>query len=152
MKNAKIIFSVLLAMYMLLAMGGLSLYNHICNCKGELITSILIDISCCQDEHESNACHSDHNHNSCESDECNSCNCETQVEVLKVDNSILADYTVNFVKTFQLIDHKYIFDSITISIFQDIKTLVTDEGKSPPQTGKHIVILHQSLKIPPHIS
>ncbi len=139
-------------MYMLLAMGGLSLYNHLCSCKGKLITSVLIDKSCCQDLPEHNACHSDSHHKSCEDNTCDNCDCKTQIEILKVDNSIPTEQTANFIKVFQQILFNNIFTNVHFEFSQDIKPFFISERKPPPLTGKIIVILHQSLKIPPHIS
>jgi hypothetical protein len=152
MKKAKIILSVILAIYMLMAMGGLSLYNHMCSCKGKQITSVLIDKSCCQDTAEHDACHSDSHHNSCEDNTCGTCNCETQIEILKVENSIPTEQTISFIKVYQQIFLKALFTDNFFEFAQDIKPFFSNEGKPPPLTGKFIVILYQNLKIPLLIS
>lgn len=164
MKKAKKIASILFSLYIMLAMGGFSLFHHYCGCNTEPIevTSVLVEKSCCSSTPSDDfgienhmVCHSDSGSEkmTCGDDGCNDCNCNTQVEVLKLDYTILSkqsafDYSILyqiFNSELKVVDHSV--ESQT----EGLKKIINLD-KSPPKAGKYLVILHHNLKIPFSIS
>ncbi|NHB69783.1 hypothetical protein [Perlabentimonas gracilis] len=148
MKTAKNILTLLLSAYLLLAMGGFSVFHHLCNCSSEARsnTSILVEQSCCSsDAVNSTSCHSESN--TCGEGGCEDCSCETEVEVLAITESLIVEnirltspsiFLINIFDTVQDVDNSEI-DSKPLTSFKDL---------SPPRPGKSIVISNQCLKIP----
>jgi hypothetical protein len=154
MKIIKHISTILLSFYLILAMGGLSIFHHMCSCNSNVTTSIIVENSCCSGNTvEPVSCHADSEHNTCSDSSCDDCNCETEVEFLSINETITVDQ--------YRITESSISYSSAIKSFVSFNALNTDKRKdpqgfiedtSPPLTGKFIVILFQSLKIPSHIS
>lgn len=150
MIRAKSILTILLSGYLILAMGGLSVFHHLCNCSLEEKnnTSIFLEQSCCSsDISEPIVCHSNNNQNTCGDKDCDNTNCETEVELLTVNESITVEtnrlttpsiYLINTFSADQDIDYSEI----------DSKSLISFKDLSPPRPGKSIVIFNQCLKIP----
>ncbi len=150
MIRTKSILTILLSGYLILAMGGLSVFHHLCGCSIEEknSTSIFLEQSCCSsDISEPIVCHSNTDQNTCGDDDCESCNCETEVEVLTVNESLTVEtnrlttpsiYIINIFSAVQDIDYSEI----------DSKSLISFKDLSPPRPGKSIVIFNQCLKIP----
>jgi hypothetical protein len=154
MKFAKHISTILLSFYLILAMGGLSIFHHMCSCSSSITSSILVENSCCSSKIvEPLSCHADAEHNSCSDGSCDDCNCETEIEILSLNETITVDQ--------YRITESSISYSSAIKSFVSFNALNTDKEESPrgylfdtspPLTGQFIVILFQSLKIPSHIS
>jgi hypothetical protein len=150
MKRTKDLLTIILSGYMLLAMGGFSVFHHLCNCTAEskLSTSLLVEQSCCAaNSAEPINCHSNSDTSSCGASECDDCSCETEVEVLTVNESLTVEnirlttpsiYLINIFSIAQEIDNSEI-NSTPLTSFKDL---------SPPRPGKSIVISNQCLKIP----
>jgi len=152
MNRLKSIFTILLSFHLVLAMGGLSLYHHICSCSPEpkSSTSIIIEKNCCSSiNDDSEICHASKD---CNGSECNQCSCETEVKTLTVDKTILVDNIKIEINRNELLLNP-VADFLQLTENDNSKILFsTENDESPPKQGKQIVILHQSLKIPPHTS
>jgi hypothetical protein len=133
-------------------MGGLSLYHHICSCSPEpkSSTSIIIEKNCCSSINDDfGNCHASKD---CNGSECNQCSCETEVKTLTVDKTILVDNIKIEINRNELLLNP-VADFLQLTENDNSKILFsTENDESPPKQGKQIVILHQSLKIPPHTS
>ncbi len=152
MNRLKSIFTILLSFHLVLAMGGLSLYHHICSCSPEpkSSTSIIIEKNCCSSINDDfGICHASKD---CNGSECNQCSCETEVKTLTVDKTILVDNIKIEINRNELLLNP-VADFLQLTENDNSKILFsTENDESPPKQGKQIVILHQSLKIPPHTS
>ncbi|HOP04828.1 MAG TPA: hypothetical protein PL017_09765 [Tenuifilaceae bacterium] len=151
MKTLKTIFSVSLAAYMLLAMGGFSVFHHYCGCKKQIYTSVIIDDECCDHSSEHHSCCGDSDAGVCHSDSENDCDCETQVQVLKVDEFASNGNNVE-------VKNPVLFLFLT-SFFQEIYSISTPSTgfsipscDAPPIWGRMLVISFHSIKIPEAIS
>lgn len=156
MKKTRAILAILLSGYLVLAMGGLNIFHHICNCNTALDTkiSILADQSCCTANSYNNLpSHAGSEHRDCSQGNCSDCNCETQATLLAVDyTTINSEISTELSKLFQFatssINPVEILTESEIAVpVHNIKVV-----KSPPKAGKHLVILNQSLKIPLSVS
>jgi hypothetical protein len=156
MIRAKSILTILLSGYLILAMGGLSIFHHLCNCSKEESNniSIFIENSCCPSSGEDSMISlSDSEDKSCGEEGCNECSCETQVEVLSLDYTIVSEqFSFDFSKFHELTKANYSIQEIILnSQIEDI-TAFSPDDKSPPKAGKYLVILHQNIKIPFSVS
>jgi len=154
MKLLKHISTIVLSFYLILTMGGLSIFHHMCSCNSSVTTSVLVESSCCSNNnHESLACHSESEHNSCSDSSCNDCNCETEVEYLSISETLTVDHYRITPSSFTFLSALKSFLAINSTETTDrVNNPVFFEDTSPPLSGKYIVILHQSLKIPSLIS
>jgi hypothetical protein len=150
MKTIKSILTILLSGYLILSMGGFSVFHHLCNCSIEENnnTSIFFEQSCCSsDVSEPIGCHFNTDQNTCGDVDCDSCNCETEVEVLTVNESLTVENN-------RLSNPIVILSTLLGLAYEDESTDLTadltntDNALLPPKPGKSIIILHQSLKIP----
>jgi len=152
MKNIKIILSVALSAYMLLAIGGFALYRHLCGCQGKEYTTVLPDKSCCSHATETNSCHSHEHHQSKDGENGEPCHCKTQVEFFKVDNTEVSQQVATSFNRFQQILLKSLIVNFDFDFLSDIKLIFNNKEYPPPLSGKLILILHQRLKIPTLLS
>jgi hypothetical protein len=156
MIKTKSILTILLSGYLILAMGGLSVFHHLCGCNSEIKenSSVFIEHSCCSSSNEdSMTCHSDSDNKSCGEDGCNDCNCETQVEVFALDYTIVSEQSsLVFSKLYQFAKAKNVVQEIILDSQIEELTPFSQEDKSPPKAGKYLVILHQNIKIPFSVS
>ena len=153
MKNAKNILTLIIGGYFLLAAGGLSLFHHLCSCNSEVITSVIVEQSCCSVSHDATtSCHADRESNSCGEDGCENCNCETQIEVLAIDETINVENTRISIPSITLFASLWNAYNVDFETEVESKQLCDIDYSLPPITGKHIIILHQSIKIPGSIS
>lgn len=161
MKNAKKISTILFSGYLILAMGGFGIFHHYCGCSSEQFenTSILVEQSCCSPSMDDfgfenqMVCHSDSENMSCGDDGCNDCNCNTQVEVLKLDYTIQSNHSVfDYSKLYELHNSQFVLVDNVIESKENDSEKIFNIDKSPPKAGKFLVILHQSIKIPFSIS
>lgn len=148
MKNIRIILSVALSAYILLAMGGFALYKHLCGCQGKEYTTVLPDKGCCSHTTETHSCHSHEHHQSNAEENDEPCHCETQVEFFKVDNTEVSQQVATSFNHFQQILLKSLIINFDFDFPFDTKLIFNNKEDPPPLSGKLILILHQRLKIP----
>lgn len=156
MKYVKHIATVVLSMYLILAMGGLGIFHHLCKCSPESKskTSLIVEQSCCsQANSSSESCHSSAETITCSDDECNNCKCETEIEVLTIDETLIAE-SIRINPSFS--NHVMVVLFALHSQLETTEKLVsscyTIDDPAPPKSGKEIHIFSQSLKIPQQIS
>lgn len=160
----KQILLIISAIMLVIASGGISLYQHYCSCEGELNNSIIVEmanchessevqscctipaeevVSCCQSEANQNT-----NHSHCGDNE-NCCNSE--VSFLKTDEF---NYSFENKKSFQFI---VAFVNIIDPVYlQNVKDFTKETNffsdLPPPNFGKYFLIQHHQLKIAPPIA
>jgi hypothetical protein len=147
-----------MALLLVIAVGGFSLIQHYCNCAEEMKTSIIFESndchadvtpeSCCKEEIiEIESCcsvvESDHS----EKHTCNSNNCCTEdFTFLKTD---VFDYSVDHKKSFRfIVAYEVIIESEyseSHQIFHNSTTFFTD--LPPPDFGKDLLISLHQIKI-----
>ncbi|MDD2277934.1 MAG: hypothetical protein PHI03_01065 [Bacteroidales bacterium] len=150
MKTAKPILTIILSGYLIFAMGGLSIFHHLCNCSTEENnnTSFFLEQSCCSSNiPEPIVYHNDTNQNICGVDDCESCNCTTLFELLALNDTVKVDSSrlstpVQFLFTTYDVDQEINYSSITS------KSIIYNKHLPIPRSGRAIVILYQRLKIP----
>ena len=154
MKIVKNILIILISAYFVLAIGGLSIFHHLCSCNSQVITSVLVEQSCCSNTHaEPSSCHPSNEDGSCGEDGCENCSCETQVEVLAIEESITIENNRISIPSITLFTLLWNANNIDLQETEvESKSLATIDNSLPPKTGKHIVILHHNIKIPFSIS
>ncbi|MFO8022238.1 MAG: hypothetical protein R6U65_07215 [Perlabentimonas sp.] len=146
MKRVKHILNILLSGYLLVVMGGLTVFTHTCSCNNKTSTSLYVENSCCSGEHETSTCEAPGG--TCEANSCNKCTCKTKVEVYTTDHTITSEIKTNILarQTLRTIINSTIkFElpkNIVTSSFQEFKE------KVPPKAGRYLHILFQNLKIP----
>ena len=153
MIKVKQILTLFLGLYLLIAMGGFSLYHHICSCNNSVSTSIIAEASCCETTSDGEQSCSSHSQASCHENGCGDCSCETIVEVLVTDYTITSEAKSTSIS--KLIQYATAKSTVLVAKMPaqlKLQTLDEFEDKSPPKAGKALVILHQSLKIPHTIS
>ena len=151
MKTLKHIFAIILAGYMLLAMSGLSVFYHYCECENRNYTSVLIEEKCCDHSSTEHNCCGESETGSCQSDSEHDCDCETEIQVFKV-NEVISTNTYAFVSnTFlQLLFITFFND---FSLQTDLQsTVIPSTSDAPPIAGKKLVISFHSIKIPDAVS
>ncbi len=156
MKYVKHIATIVLSLYLILAMSGLGIFHHLCSCSldSKSKTSLIVEQNCCSQTNSLNEiCHSAAEANTCGADECNDCNCETEVEVLTIDETLIAEsIRINP----DLSNHVMVVLFAIHSQLEITEKLASSgnpiDTKAPPKSGKEINIFFQSLKIPHHIS
>ncbi|MDD3567971.1 MAG: hypothetical protein PHT92_06180 [Bacteroidales bacterium] len=154
MKKTKDILTIILSGYLLLAMGGFSIFHHLCNCTAESksSTSLLVEQSCCTaNSAEPIACHSETNTSSCGASECDDCSCETEVEVLETDETTAIE-SKRITSTRSTLLIAILFEDFLATNESNPKVPVAAKDISPPQSGKSIVISNHSLKIAHFVS
>jgi hypothetical protein len=147
-KKVKQILTLFLGLYLLMAMGGFSLYHHICSCNNSVSSSIFAEASCCETTSNGEMSCSTHSQTSCDENGCGDCSCETIVEVLATDYTITSEAKSGSVS--KLIQYSAAKSTVLVAnqpAQLKLQTLDEFEDKSPPKAGKELVILHQSLKI-----
>lgn len=152
MKTAKNILTLLLSAYLLLAMGGFSVFHHLCNCSSEARsnTSILVEQSCCSsDAVNSTSCHSESN--TCGEGGCEDCSCETEVEVLETDETLTVEPKRLLSVQTALLAAILFSDDFATNV-NNTDYPVAEKYIPPPKSGKSIVISNHSLKIAHNIS
>ncbi|MDD2197698.1 MAG: hypothetical protein PHW91_10985 [Bacteroidales bacterium] len=150
MKTAKSILTILLSGYLILAMGGLSVFYHLCNCSIEEKnhTLVFLEQSCCSsDVPEPNVCHNDTNQTTYTDEDCENCNCTTEFELLSLNETLTVESNrlsapIQFL--FTIYD---IAQEINYSKAKS-KSIVYNKDLPPPRSGRSIAILYQCLKIP----
>lgn len=150
MKIAKSILTILLSGYLIFAMGGLSVFHHLCSCSIEEKnnTSVFSEQSCCTSSiPEPAVCHSDTHQNSCADSDCESGNCTTEVELLTLNETLTVESNrlsapIQFLLTIYDIAQKINYSQTTS------KSIIYNKDLPPPRSGRAIVILYQRLKIP----
>jgi len=156
MKYVKNIATAALSTYLILAMGGLGIFHHLCKCSPESKskTSIIVEQSCCsQTNSSSESCHSTAEANTCGDDECNKCNCETEVEVLTIDETVIAEsIRINPSLSNQVLVVLFAIHTQLEITEKLVSSANNIDDQAPPKSGKEINIFFQSLKIPHHIS
>ncbi|HCX99793.1 MAG TPA: hypothetical protein DG754_06595 [Bacteroidales bacterium] len=151
MKTAKSILTILLSGYLILAMGGLSIFYHLCNCSIEEEknnTLVFLEQSCCSSSiPEPAVCRSDTHQNSCADSDCESGNCTTEVELLTLNETLTVESNRLSAPIQSLFTIYDIAQEINYSKAIS-KSIVYNKNLPPPRFGRSIVILHQCLKIP----
>lgn len=150
MKTAKSILTILLSGYLIFAMGGLSIFHHLCNCSIEEKnnTSFFLEQSCCSSNiPEPIVCHNDTNQHTYPDEDCDSCNCPTEVELLALNETLTVESSrlsapIQFLFTIYDVDKEINYSNITS------KSIIYNKDLPPPRSGRSIVILYQCLKIP----
>lgn len=150
MQRAKSILTILLSGYLIFAMGGLSIFHHLCSCsmEEESSTLVFLEHSCYSTNiSEPIVCHNDTNQNTYGVDDCESCHCTTEVELLTLNETLTVESNrlsapIQFLITINDIAQE-IDDSNFIS-----KSIIYNKDLPPPRSGRAIVILYQRLKIP----
>ncbi len=148
MKRTKSILPILFGVYLIFAMGGLSIFHHLCNCSiEEETTSVFSNQSCCSSSMpEPATCHNDTQQNAYD-DDCESGNCTTEFELLSLNETLTVESNrlsapIQFL--FTIYD---IAQEINYSKAKS-KSIVYNKDLPPLRSGRSIVILHQCLKIP----
>lgn len=151
MNRVNRILSLLFAAYMLVAMGGLSVFYHFCSCTNTLSSSVLIDESCCDNHIPDNSCCETTSAESCHSESENDCDCHTDIVVYKVEEATTALSLPIQVKDITLFVSADILFSFELLIHE---TPVSEFNSysAPPLAGRDMVIAYQCIKIPPVIS
>lgn len=154
MRKSFQIFSFLLSGYMVLAMGGLSIFHHFCNCKSEVSTSVIIEQSCCSPSPvEPKGCLSNSERSTCGENGCDDCNCETQVEILTIDFTIAPNQASSTIlRIFQFTTQNIELEEKIADNHSNITIQTVSEDKSPPKAGRFLLILYQNIKIPFSVS
>jgi hypothetical protein len=154
MKLLKHISTIVLSFYLILTMGGLSIFHHMCSCSSSVTTSVLVESSCCSSNTvEPISCHADSENSSCSDSSCDDCNCETEVEFLSISETLTVDHyriTASSISYLSAIKSFLVINALSTDKEETPRGYLFDT--SPTLTGQFIVILHQSLKIPSHIS
>jgi hypothetical protein len=153
MKSTKQIFALIIAGYLFLVLGGLSVFHHTCSCNNKISTSIIVENSCCDSHQKHNSCSSNSSNNSCSDSACKECGCKTEVETYAVDETIIVNNSKQVPVRFEYLTLIHTDRNFPEAELAADNTLRLDKfDKSPPDSGKNIVILHQSIKIPFPIS
>jgi hypothetical protein len=152
MKEAKSILILLLSGYLIFAMGGLSVFHHICNCNSSDNTtiSIVANESCCApNTNNSLQCDANSEDNSCSGLDCSDCGCKVQVAVLEIDYTTTnSDIAPNLLRLFQFAISSANIEEILTKSESTVPLPFISTNKFPPKAGKYLLILNQSLKIP----
>ena len=153
MKIAKTILTLLLSGYIIIAMGGFSIFHHLCTCSAQplLTSSIFVEESCCSSSASNQtSCHAGSKTSCCDNTETEQCSCETEVDVLSTDETPIAKH-IKLSTTHTILLATLLFNNLTQTEDGQEQKLFT-ENFSPPTSGKYIVILNHSLKIAHQIS
>jgi len=152
MKTVKRIATIILAGYMLLAMGGLSVFYHYCTCTNTVIASLMVEDSCCDSTPSEPGCCGATDTNSCHTQSENDCDCDTDVKVFRVDDATTTINNSVIVQDINLLGAvEYLFSRMILASEQKI-TVVLPTYIPPPIAGKELVIAIHSFKIPEIVS
>lgn len=123
------------------------MFNHICSCNNETSVSLFVEGSCCNNESAPTSCNAQAG--ACDTEECA---CETEVEILATDKAIASEIKTNAIA--RIILHAIINSTIYFELPNKFETYPSQcfNKKDPPNAGKFLHILYQSLKIPFPIS
>ncbi|MFA5648106.1 MAG: hypothetical protein WC951_07325 [Bacteroidales bacterium] len=148
MKRTKSILPILFGVYLIFAMGGLSIFHHLCNCSiEEETTSVFSNQSCCSSSMpEPATCHNDTQQNAYD-DDCESGNCTTEIELLTLNETLTVESNTLSSPNQPLIAIPSITQAVNYSSLNS-KSTIYNKDLPPPKTGRSIVILHQCLKVP----
>jgi hypothetical protein len=151
MKTFKHILAIILAGYMLLAMSGLSVFYHYCGCENRIYTSVIVNEQCCDHSSSEHNCCGESETASCQSDSEHDCDCETEIQVFKVNEVISTNASAFVSNTFlQLLFITFFSDC---SLQTDLQsTLIPSTSNAPPIAGRKMVLLFHNIKIPEAVS
>ncbi|WP_448519492.1 HYC_CC_PP family protein [Rhodoflexus sp.] len=146
-KNLRHIFSLLLALQVIVASTGATFYRHYCNTEGELmaVSAYQPESSCCANHHHED--HHDHESGSCQTDPC----CDLSYEFRKAETAPIAE-------GLKLAVHSLVFAlperffSIPLPVFQvsdaaDVQAFTNNY--SPPRcyAGKSLLPVIQQFRL-----
>lgn len=152
MNFVKRISTIILAAYMLIAMGGLSLFYHFCTCTNTVITSLIVEETCCEHSIPTQGCCDSTDTNECHSESEKGCDCDTNVKIFRVDNTPTPIVIKTLVEDVNLLVFNEIILSFELNSSEQNQSFYIPTFKSPPKSGRDIVIALQKIKIPESLS
>lgn len=151
MKRVKHILNILLSAYLIVAMGGLIVFNHICSCNKETTISFFVESSCCGAEINALSCNLQGG--TCGNNQCEDCACETEVATYSVDETIASSKAKVKLSVQKNPNTAILSFNILLASIEKNETATADQHEKPPAiSGKKLVIQYHSLKIPESIS
>lgn len=152
MKTINHIVTLILAGYMLIAMGGLNVFYHFCTCMNVASTSLMIEDRCCENSETQNDCCGSHETHSCDSETNHNCDCNTEVKVFRVEDAVIAFNTNILVEDISLLGFVDIYFSNEVFNSNQEINVIPLSFAAPPLAGKELVINFHSFKIPENFS
>lgn len=152
---------LLTAFLLIAATGGYSIYRHICNCEGAIITSVFLVVECehGQQEHAQSCCDATaveksccgkQQDKSCERSSNDGDCCHTNTQFFKIDDSFNAGQEINSFKVYAsattLIEKEVLLKE---EVPQPVRRYISDA--SPPPSGKQILLEIHQLKLAPEL-
>nr|NQU89579.1 hypothetical protein [Bacteroidota bacterium] len=162
MELLKKIFSVFMALWMIVITGGVNIYAHYCGtCNGHEISLTGIEAFCEANHYTAELCDvdSDHQDSDCcagKPQECNDSStkllrsncCSFEQRYFKLDTSFDNQIKINIKYIHTCIELNWIIESIG-HIQDEVQQIVAISNHSPPNfVGKEMVIFLHTLKIP----
>ena len=158
-RKTGIIFTAFL---LIAATGGYSVYQHFCNCEGDVITSVFMELqceshgqdeadqSCCSSTHAERSCCSDTPEKSCSDHHSGDC-CHTYSQFLKINDSFNAGQVNTSIKVFT--NATVLFEKEALlkeEASQPAIPYISDS--SPPLSGRQILLEIHQLKLAPELA
>ncbi len=145
---------------LIMATGGFSVYRHICHCAGEMSSSVILEVTCDNDNpaSASSCCSSDdtpaccqdkapqETKHSCNGDDC----CQTSSQFLKINDSFQPGLEKLNLKPIAAVSAL-----LCIVITEDARSMpafhINASDLPPPDSGRQIVLSLHQLKLDPSL-
>ena len=151
LKNTGLIFVISL---LILATGGFSVFHHVCNCAGEVSTSLFTEVTC-QDKHTEASCCSHTETPSCciqkeKNKKAHTCHdkdcCQNSVQFFKISDSFQVVFSNIDLKPVLVTTPLVILD-VTETNLQYLNLFPQSYNLPPPKTSRQILVSLHQLKL-----